>query len=73
MAKDDELLNRGKTDMLMDKIFAVGFEDAIYLKRIDMLFGKLILISTNPDYPPVAIDDQGQSKTFSGVSDKPSG
>lgn len=43
------------------RIFAVGFEDAIYLKRIDLLPGQAILKSVNPDYPPVTLDLRGQN------------
>ena len=42
------------------RIFAVGFEEAIYLKRIDMLPGKVILKSVNEEcYPPVELSVSG--------------
>ena len=37
----------------------VGFEDAIYIKRIDKLPGKIVLHSVNPAYPPVSLDLRG--------------
>lgn len=55
MDKDVVLLDQGKRDLRPGPIFAVGFEEAIYLKRIDMLPGKIILKSANPAYPPVEI------------------
>lgn len=62
MDGDAVLLDQSKTDIRLGKIFAVGFEDAIYLKRIDRVPGKLILKSTNPAYPPLEIDVQGQEQ-----------
>ena len=55
MDKDVVLLDQSKRDLRPGPIFAVGFEEAIYLKRIDTLPGKIILKSTNPAYPPVEI------------------
>lgn len=62
MDGDAVLLDQSKTDIRLGKIFAVGFEDAIYLKRIDKVPGKVILKSTNPAYPPLEIDIQGQEE-----------
>lgn len=56
MDNDVVLLDQGKRDLRPGPIFAVGFEDAIYLKRIDKLPGKIILKSANPAYPPVELD-----------------
>lgn len=55
MNKDVVLLDQSKTNIRAGQIFAVGFEEAIYLKKIDTLPGKIILKSTNPAYPPVEI------------------
>lgn len=59
---DMVLIDQGKKDipLKLGRIFAVGFEDAIYLKRIDKLPGKIILKSVNPEYPPVELDVRGQ-------------
>lgn len=57
---DVVLIDQSKKDIFPGRIFAVGFEEAIYLKRIDMLPGKVILKSANPDYPPVELDVRGQ-------------
>lgn len=62
MDGDAVLLDQSKTDIRIGKIFAVGFEDAIYLKRIDKVPGKVILKSTNPAYAPLEIDVQGQEQ-----------
>lgn len=61
MNNDVVLLDQSKKEIRTGRIFAVGFEDAIYLKRIDMLPGKFVLKSVNPDYPPVELDIRGQN------------
>lgn len=56
---DVVLLDQSKKDIVVGTLYAVGFEDAIYLKRIDKLPGKIVLKSTNKDYPPVELDING--------------
>jgi phage repressor protein C with HTH and peptisase S24 domain len=53
---DVVLLDQSQRDVLPGRIYAVGFEDAIYLKRIDKEPGKVILKSMNPNYRPVTLD-----------------
>lgn len=53
------LLDRGQTEISPGRLYAVGFEDAIYIKRIDKLPGKIVLHSVNPAYPPVSLDLRG--------------
>ena len=53
------LLDRGQTEISPGRLYAVGFEDAIYIKRIDKLPGKIILHSVNPAYPPQSLDLRG--------------
>lgn len=57
---DVVLIDQSKRDIMPGKIFAVGFEESIYLKRIDNLPGKVILKSVNPAYPPVELDVRDQ-------------
>lgn len=59
---DVVLLDQSKTAILPGRIYAVGFEEAIYLKRVDMLPGKVILKSANPAYPPVELDIRDQQR-----------
>lgn len=61
MDGDVVLLDQSKLKVIPGRIFAVGFEDSIYLKRIDMLPGQAILKSINPAYPPVTLDLRGQN------------
>ena len=56
MDNDVVLIDQSKTDIQQGKMFAVGFEDCIYLKRIDLLPGQVVLTSTNEKYAPVIID-----------------
>lgn len=59
--KDNDvvLLDTSKTYIIPGRIYAVGFEEAIYLKRIDIEPGKAILKSTNPAYLPMILDIGG--------------
>lgn len=56
MDNDVVLLDQSKTRLLPGPIFALGFEDAIYLKRADRLPGQIVLKSVNPAYDPIHID-----------------
>ncbi|AMD90265.1 XRE family transcriptional regulator [Desulfovibrio fairfieldensis] len=57
---DVVLIDQSKRSIIPGRIFAVGFEEAIYLKRIDMLPGKVILKSVNEEcYPPVELSVSG--------------
>ena len=53
------LLDQGQKEITPGRLYAVGFEDAIYIKRIDKLPGQVILRSVNPAYPPVTLDLRG--------------
>lgn len=56
MDNDVVLLDQSKTRPHPGPIFAVGIEDAIYLKRVDMLPGQIVLKSVNPEYKPIHIE-----------------
>ncbi len=58
---DVVLLDQSKRDIFPGHIYAVGFDDSIYLKRIDRIPGKVILKSVNPEYPPVELVVQEQT------------
>ena len=59
MDNDIVLIDQGKRDVTPGRLYAIGFDEAIYLKRIDILPGKVILKSTNAAYPPVEHDTRG--------------
>ncbi|WP_165174490.1 helix-turn-helix transcriptional regulator [Desulfovibrio sp. ZJ369] len=56
MDGDAVLIDQSKKEVKLGRIYAVGFEDAIYLKRIDKEPGKIILKSVNPEYRPIVIE-----------------
>lgn len=58
--EDMVLIDQSKTDIRLGRIYAVGFEDAIYLKRVDKEPGKILLKSVNPAYQPIQININGQ-------------
>lgn len=70
MDNDVVLIDQSKVDIQQGKMFAVGFEDCIYLKRIDLLPGQVILTSTNKDYAPVTIDLNDDSENLFRVIGK---
>ena len=43
MDNDIVLIDQGKRDVTPGRLYAIGFDEAIYLKRIDILPGKVIL------------------------------
>ena len=56
---DVVLLDQSQKSPLPGRIYAVGVEDMVYLKRIDAQPGKLILYSDNAAYKPLEIDTRG--------------
>ncbi|MDE6734830.1 MAG: XRE family transcriptional regulator [Desulfovibrio sp.] len=56
MDGDAVLIDQSKKEVRLGRIYAVGFEDAIYLKRIDKEPGKIVLKSVNPEYRPIVIE-----------------
>lgn len=52
---DMVLIDQSRTNILAGKIYAISFEDCIYLKRVDMIPKKIILKSENPVYSPIEI------------------
>lgn len=68
---DVVLLDQSKKDIIPGRIFAVGFDDAIYLKRIDKQPGKVILKSVNEEaYPPIELDIRGDMAEYFRVIGK---
>lgn len=71
MDNDVVLIDQSKKDIIPGKIFAVGFDDAIYLKRIDKQPGEVILKSVNEEaYPPIRLDMRGDMAEFFRVIGK---
>lgn len=53
---DTVLIDQGKTDIYGHGYYAVGVEDAIFIKQLDVVPGKLILRSLNPRYEPIEVN-----------------
>lgn len=59
---DIVLIDQSKKEIYPSKIYAVAFDDCIYLKRIDKLPNQIILKSSNPNYAPIVIDINDQTE-----------
>lgn len=56
---DVVLIDQSQREPRAGKVYAVGVEDVVYLKRVNAVPGKIILSSYNPDYPPIEVDARG--------------
>jgi phage repressor protein C with HTH and peptisase S24 domain len=56
---DMVLIDQSQQTLYPGKIFAVGVEDMVFLKRVTAIPGKVILSSVNSAYPPIEIDTRG--------------
>lgn len=52
---DMVLVDQSFTEVAPKSILAVGYEEAIFIKRVEKRLAGLIMLSDNPDYPPVSI------------------
>jgi phage repressor protein C with HTH and peptisase S24 domain len=59
---DVVLLEQSQKDLRPGKIYAVGVEDMVYLKKVDAKPGEITLYSINEDYPPLHIDTRGDQE-----------
>jgi len=59
MNGDVVLIDQSQCTPLPGKLYAVGVEEAVYLKTINTVPGKLVMTSYNPAYPPIEIDARG--------------
>lgn len=50
---DTVLIDQSQTGVLAGKIYAVGVEDAVYVKFVELAPGKMILRSANPAHAPM--------------------
>ena len=56
---DVVLIDQSQTKPTPGKVYAVGVEDMVYLKKVNAEPGKLILLSNNRDFAPLEIDTRG--------------
>lgn len=52
---DVVLIDQSKTTIFASKIYAVAFEDCVYIKRIEKDLNGIILVSSNSNYSPIQI------------------
>lgn len=57
---DVVLIDESQNNPVPGKIYAVGVEDMVYLKKVDAQPGKLVLSSINSDYATMFIDTREQ-------------
>ncbi len=50
---DTVLIDQSQKEILAGRIYAVGVDDTVMVKRIEKHPGRLVLISTNPRYTPL--------------------
>ena len=52
---DMVLVDQSRKEVSQRSILAVGYEEAIFIKRLEKRSGALVMLSDNPDYEPVEI------------------
>ncbi len=52
---DMVLVDQSRKEVVSKTVLAVGYDDAIYIKRLEKRPGGLTMLSDNPDYAPVTI------------------
>jgi phage repressor protein C with HTH and peptisase S24 domain len=57
---DMVLIDQGKTEIIPGAIYAVGIDDAVYVKRLEVLPGRLVISSTNPAYASIEVHRESQ-------------
>lgn len=61
-AGDTVLIDRGQDEVINRKIYAVGIEDTIFIKRVEKHPGKLVLCSDNRAYAPIYVGNDDIDK-----------
>ena len=67
---DVVLIDQSQKRLLPNAIYAVGFEDMVYLKAINALPNKLVLTSLNEAYEPIIIDTDGDASSSLNIIGK---
>ncbi len=55
---DTVLIDQSQQELMAGRIYALGIEDTVMIKRIEKHPGKLVLISSNPNYSPIFIQGE---------------
>jgi phage repressor protein C with HTH and peptisase S24 domain len=56
---DMVLIDQSQNQVVPGGIFAVGIDDDVVVKYVDRIPGKIVLISKNKDYAPIAVELRG--------------
>lgn len=56
---DMVLIDQSQQRVIPAAVYAVGIEDGVYVKRLDLLPGLLVLNSINPTYSPIEVPLRG--------------
>ncbi|WP_084559407.1 LexA family transcriptional regulator [Nitratidesulfovibrio termitidis] len=57
---DMVLIDQGKTDIIPGAIYAVGIDEGVFVKRLSLLPGRLVISSANPAYAPIEVHRESQ-------------
>jgi phage repressor protein C with HTH and peptisase S24 domain len=55
---DTVLIDQSQQELIAGRIYALGIEDTVMIKRIEKHPGKLVLISSNPHYSPIFVQGE---------------
>lgn len=55
---DTVLIDQSQQELIAGRIYALGIEDTVMIKRIEKHPGKLVLISSNPAYSPIYVQGE---------------
>ena len=67
---DTVLIDQSQTEVLSGKVYAVGIDETVVIKRVDVAPGKLLLKSENKDYEPIEVpvgEDAGSVRIIGRV------
>ncbi|HEU6436104.1 MAG TPA: S24 family peptidase [Nitratidesulfovibrio sp.] len=57
---DMVLIDQGKTEIIPGAIYAVGIDEGVFVKRLSLLPGRLVISSANPAYAPIEVHRESQ-------------
>ncbi|MBF0412875.1 MAG: helix-turn-helix domain-containing protein [Desulfamplus sp.] len=60
---DVVLIDKSQQEIINRKIYAVGFDDSIFIKRLEKHPGRIVLCSDNRAYAPIYLNDNDMEKT----------
>lgn len=63
MDGDTILIDQSQTELIPGRLYAIGVEGLVYVKRVETKPGQLILKSENPDYDPIIVDTREDLST----------